>query len=315
MMGSFAVEAAFPRRRSIRNYNEEPLDLKEISQLLWAAQGIIRPGGYRTCPSAGALYPLEIQLVAGRVDGLLCGSYSYDCANHAILYKNEKDIRHDLAVAALWQFKFQAPVLMGGNKDEARALADKITALNASEGYLARASLAELEKNPVQVEAYYLKAVQADPKNYNALTTLGAFYSQPPHQKYGEATKHAQNALQLDPNRVGAHWILARVFVLQERWGDLEQILTTWGKMFPMTRARFSKPLDPYWKSAKTFRAPRATPKKYLSQEPEGEEPDAAAGHRLLGLVFEKEDETAEARAEIQTALSSGPTTKPRRMI
>jgi len=101
--GKLSVEAAFLGRRSIRNYEEDPLDLKEISQLLWAAQGVIRPGGYRTCPSAGALYPLEIHLVAGRVDGLLCGSYTYDCANHAILYKNEKDIRHDIAVAALWQ--------------------------------------------------------------------------------------------------------------------------------------------------------------------------------------------------------------------
>jgi SagB-type dehydrogenase family enzyme len=101
--GKLPVEAAFLGRRSIRNYKEDPLDLKEISQLLWAAQGIIRPGGYRTCPSAGALYPLEIQLVAGRVDGLLCGSYGYDCANHRILHKSEKDMRHDLAVAALGQ--------------------------------------------------------------------------------------------------------------------------------------------------------------------------------------------------------------------
>ena len=101
--GNLSLEAAFLGRRSIRNYKEDPLDLKEISQLLWAAQGITRPGGYRTCPSAGALYPLEIQLVAGRVDGLLCGSYSYDCANHAISYKNEKDIRRELALAALGQ--------------------------------------------------------------------------------------------------------------------------------------------------------------------------------------------------------------------
>lgn len=101
--GKLAVEAAFRGRRSIRNYREGPLDLKEISQLLWAAQGVSRPGGYRTCPSAGALYPLELQLVAGRVDGLPCGSYRYDCANHAILYENGVDIRHDLASAALGQ--------------------------------------------------------------------------------------------------------------------------------------------------------------------------------------------------------------------
>jgi len=101
--GKLAVEATFRERRSIRNYKEDPVDLKEIAQLLWAAQGITRPGGYRTCPSAGALYPLELQLVAGRIDGLPCGIYRYDCANHAVLCEDEKDIRHDLALAALGQ--------------------------------------------------------------------------------------------------------------------------------------------------------------------------------------------------------------------
>src|SRR5208283_2000067 len=101
--GKLSVEAAFLGRRSIRNYGEDPLDLKEISQLLWAAQGVVRPGGYRTCPSAGALYPLELHLISGRVEGLSCGSYRYDCANHSILKLSEKDIRGELAEAALWQ--------------------------------------------------------------------------------------------------------------------------------------------------------------------------------------------------------------------
>jgi SagB-type dehydrogenase family enzyme len=101
--GKLSVEAALVGRRSVRNYKEDPVDLQEISQLLWAAQGITRPGGYRTCPSAGALYPLELHLVAGRVDGLPCGTYRYDCADHAILHENEMDIRYDLAGAALGQ--------------------------------------------------------------------------------------------------------------------------------------------------------------------------------------------------------------------
>jgi len=101
--GKLAVESALLQRMSIRNYKQEPVKLKEISQLLWAAQGISRPGGYRTCPSAGALYPLELQLVAGRIDGLACGTYRYSCANHAILCEDENDIRHDLAMAALGQ--------------------------------------------------------------------------------------------------------------------------------------------------------------------------------------------------------------------
>ena len=71
------------------------------------------------------------------------------------------------------QFKFQAPGVMGGSKDEARALAEKITTLNASEGYLDQAELAELEKDPAKMEADFLKAVQASPKNYDALDGLG----------------------------------------------------------------------------------------------------------------------------------------------
>jgi len=55
--GGLPVEAALTGRRSIRDYKQEPVDLRDVSQLLWAAQGITRPGGYRTCPSAGALYP------------------------------------------------------------------------------------------------------------------------------------------------------------------------------------------------------------------------------------------------------------------
>jgi SagB-type dehydrogenase family enzyme len=109
--GKLAVEAAFAGRRSIRDYSEGSLDLNQISQLLWAAQGIVRPGGYRTCPSAGALYPLELQLAAGTVDGLPCGSFRYDFTDHAVVLENESDIRGALAAAALGQSMIsRAPV-------------------------------------------------------------------------------------------------------------------------------------------------------------------------------------------------------------
>jgi SagB-type dehydrogenase family enzyme len=101
--GKVSVEAALKKRRSIRNYGEEPVELRELSQLLWAAQGISRPGGYRTCPSAGALYPLELQVVSGRVEGLPAGIYRYDCANHELRLETEGDVRQDLARAALGQ--------------------------------------------------------------------------------------------------------------------------------------------------------------------------------------------------------------------
>lgn len=101
--GKLSVEAALKGRRSMRDYWEGAVDLREVSQLLWAAQGISRAGGYRTCPSAGALYPLELHVVAGRVDGLAAGIYRYGCANHELSVEAGGDVRPNLARAALGQ--------------------------------------------------------------------------------------------------------------------------------------------------------------------------------------------------------------------
>jgi len=55
-----SIEEALLERRSIRRYKDDPLTLAEVSQLLWAAQGITTHWGGRTAPSAGATYPLEV---------------------------------------------------------------------------------------------------------------------------------------------------------------------------------------------------------------------------------------------------------------
>jgi SagB-type dehydrogenase family enzyme len=61
--GSVTVEKALGRRASVRSFTSEPLSDAEIGQLLWAAQGVTRPWGGRTAPSAGALYPLDVYVV------------------------------------------------------------------------------------------------------------------------------------------------------------------------------------------------------------------------------------------------------------
>jgi SagB-type dehydrogenase family enzyme len=58
-----SLESAIAGRRSIRDYTSKALTLEEISQLLWAAQGVTNSKGYRTAPSAGGLYPLEVYVV------------------------------------------------------------------------------------------------------------------------------------------------------------------------------------------------------------------------------------------------------------
>ena len=101
--GQTSVESALKQRRSIRDYLDEPLTLAEVSQLLWAAQGITDPHGYRTAPSAGALYPLEVYIVAGQVSDLAKGVYKYRPQQHELVKIVEGDKRHALASAALGQ--------------------------------------------------------------------------------------------------------------------------------------------------------------------------------------------------------------------
>jgi SagB-type dehydrogenase family enzyme len=98
-----SVETALAQRRSVRAYSGENLTLDELSQLLWAAQGITEPWGGRTAPSAGALYPLELYVVIGTVTGLDTGVYRYRPANHELEKMKEGDVRAELADAALNQ--------------------------------------------------------------------------------------------------------------------------------------------------------------------------------------------------------------------
>jgi len=98
-----SVEEALLHRRSVRSYSVEALSLDELSQLLWAAQGVTDPRGFRSAPSAGALYPLELYALAGEVEDLAPGLYRYEPRRHQLLHTLDGDLRSGLAEAALWQ--------------------------------------------------------------------------------------------------------------------------------------------------------------------------------------------------------------------
>ncbi len=110
--GNVSVEAALQERRSIREYGDEPLGLDEVAQLLWAAQGVSDEArGFRTAPSAGALYPLETYIVIGDVSDVEPGAYRYDPDRHRLEPGVMGDMRSELARAALGQdFVAEAPV-------------------------------------------------------------------------------------------------------------------------------------------------------------------------------------------------------------
>jgi SagB-type dehydrogenase family enzyme len=99
-----SIEKALLERRSVREYKDRTLTLAEISQLLWASQGITDlRRGFRTAPSAGALYPLEVYVVAGNIDNLPDGIYKYKPNRHELVMVVKGDKRAELCAAALGQ--------------------------------------------------------------------------------------------------------------------------------------------------------------------------------------------------------------------
>jgi len=107
LTGEMTLEEALHLRRSVRDYTAEPLLFQHLSQLLWAAQGITSEEGFRTAPSAGALYPLEIYAVVGNVETLPPGLYKYLPSNHSLCFIKPGDLRRVLAEQALDQEQIQ----------------------------------------------------------------------------------------------------------------------------------------------------------------------------------------------------------------
>jgi SagB-type dehydrogenase family enzyme len=94
-----SLEKAILLRRSIRDYTADTIALSDLSQLLWAAQGITGPEGRRAAPSAGATYPLVVYAVAVRVTELAAGAYRYRNAGHELARTRKGDVIEKLAAA------------------------------------------------------------------------------------------------------------------------------------------------------------------------------------------------------------------------
>lgn len=101
--GTHSLEQLLQQRRSVREFAATPLTLAQLGQLLWAAQGITADGKLRAAPSSGALYPLELYIAVGHVDGLPAGIYHYAPHAHRLQLVQPGDHRRALAAAAVRQ--------------------------------------------------------------------------------------------------------------------------------------------------------------------------------------------------------------------
>jgi SagB-type dehydrogenase family enzyme len=95
-------------RRSRRRFLDSPMELDELSFLLWSTQGlkeVIRDGvaSLRTVPSAGARHPFETYLHVRNVKGLEQGIYRFLPFQNAIYLLRGGDFSDEVAEGCLGQ--------------------------------------------------------------------------------------------------------------------------------------------------------------------------------------------------------------------
>jgi SagB-type dehydrogenase family enzyme len=98
--GGMSLTEALARRRTVRTFQNRPLDRQQVSQLCWAAQGITEPQrGLRTAPSALGLFPIHVFIVEH------AGLFEYLPASHALVRRLDGD-----ALGVLQKTMGQGPV-------------------------------------------------------------------------------------------------------------------------------------------------------------------------------------------------------------
>lgn len=88
----YPVMKALSLRASVNEYKEEDLSLQDLSDLLWAANGINRPeSGKRTAPSAMNSQDIDVYVV------MKSGAYLYNAQKHILEFIGEGDYREFVA--------------------------------------------------------------------------------------------------------------------------------------------------------------------------------------------------------------------------
>jgi len=104
--GGKSLWKVIAQRRSTRDFSCQSITFSELSQLIWATQGVTSEASgfeFRATPSAGALYPIETYTVVNRVEGILPGIYHYNVKESKLVLLKEGHFGSDLCKAGLGQ--------------------------------------------------------------------------------------------------------------------------------------------------------------------------------------------------------------------
>ena len=171
LTGNLSVESAIQNRRSVRHYSNQSVSIENVSQILWAAQGITdTENNLRAAPSAGQVYPLEVYVIAGPdVSGLQEGVYHYVPSNNTLELIMNGDLRSDLSGIANgqpWVKEAPLDILITGDY---RKMIDKYTDRELSTRFVDLEAGHAGENIYLQAEALGLATVSLGSFNENQL--------------------------------------------------------------------------------------------------------------------------------------------------
>lgn len=201
---------------------------------------------------------------------------------------------HDTqAIRDLMEFYLVAPGIAGGDPKKADALARRILAIDAAEGFLAQARIAAFKQDQRGTESQLRRAADVRPPSYAARMALADVFLAAGHRKEGDAEDLAHQALALDDGRVDAYRVLAVVYAGRGEWRTLEATLAA-------ARQKVPDDYAPYYRAAERILADGADAARaeqylrtYLSQEREGNQPTAADAHWKLGVAMQAQGRDA----------------------
>jgi tetratricopeptide (TPR) repeat protein len=202
----------------------------------------------------------------------------------------------------------EAPGIIGGGMDKARAEAAEIAKLDPAWGYIALAELALKDKREADMPELYRKAHDANPTQYD--TAFQWCNSLAGQKKWAEAEKCSRDLLTVEPTRTPAYSILVFTYVNQLRWDEADKVLADAEKAIPDNLAPYfaagtaSTTVGAYDRSERYLR-------KYMSQEPEPTGQKISRAHWRLGLAFEKAGRKNDAVNEVRIAAEMEPTFEP----
>ncbi|MBV9759981.1 MAG: tetratricopeptide repeat protein [Acidobacteriaceae bacterium] len=119
------------------------------------------------------------------------------------------------ALSDLFDYYLGAPSFLGGGYEKASAIAEKMSAVDPSEGYFAQAKLAQKHREYRSAEQHLREAVAVGPREMGHLIALARFLAN--QGRMGESDAVFQEAAKVNPDSPRLWYARADVFIQQKR--------------------------------------------------------------------------------------------------